>query len=167
LTEIQGFSIQPVGNEDGQQIIDIFNYYVENSFAAYPDDKAPYEFFDRFQQMAQGYPFLVAKSDDGIVLGFGLLRPHSQIPSFSSAAEITIFVSPTHRGGGVGWGIISALVSEARRLGITAVLASISSLNPESLKFHRKAGFIECGRFVGIGKKRGQQFDVVWMQKNL
>jgi L-amino acid N-acyltransferase YncA len=50
-------------------------------------------------------------------------------------------------------------------MGIAAILASISFLNPESLAFHRKMGFQECGRFVAVGRKKERDFDEVWMQK--
>jgi L-amino acid N-acyltransferase YncA len=50
------FTIEPVRKEDGNAIIDIFNYYVENSFAAYPEDPVPYAFFDFFVNMSEGYP---------------------------------------------------------------------------------------------------------------
>ena len=42
------FTIEPVRKEDGKAIVDIFNHYVENSFAAYPEGQVPYEFFDSF-----------------------------------------------------------------------------------------------------------------------
>jgi L-amino acid N-acyltransferase YncA len=37
--------MSPILNEDRKSIIDIFNYYVENSYAAYPETKLPYEAF--------------------------------------------------------------------------------------------------------------------------
>ena len=36
-------------------VIDIFNYYVENSFATYPELKLPYEFFNKFLEITGGY----------------------------------------------------------------------------------------------------------------
>lgn len=36
------FTTAPVSKEDGVAVIDIFNYYVENSFAAYPEDRSRY-----------------------------------------------------------------------------------------------------------------------------
>lgn len=159
--------LEPVSVEDGNQIIDIFNHYVENSFAAYPERKVPYEFFELFLNMAQGYPFLVAKDGEGTVLGFGLLRPHSPMPAFSRTAEITYFLAPEHTGKGVGGKILDRLLAVAVEKGITTILASISSLNEPSLAFHKKHGFVECGRFVGIGRKNGREFDVVWMQRTV
>lgn len=161
------YRLEPVSVEDGDQIIDIFNYYVENSFAAYPEIKVPNEFFQALSNLTQGYPFLVAKDMHGKVVGFGCLRPHSPFPTFSGTAEITNFISPEHTGMGIGKQILDSLLGEARRMGIATILASISSLNPASLAFHEKNGFVECGRFVGIGRKMGQEFDVVWIQRML
>ncbi len=157
--------LEKVSAEDGNQIIDIFNHYVENSFAAYPESKVPYEFFQTFLNLSQCYPFLVAKDPSGRVVGFSCLRPHSPLPTFSRAVEITNFVSPEHIGEGIGQRMLDRLLQEARKMGISTILASISSLNSQSLAFHKKNGFVECGRFVGIGRKMGREFDVVWMQR--
>ena len=161
------YRLEPVSEEDGDQIIDIYNYYVENSFAAYPESKVPHEFFGFFLNLTQGYPFLVAKDMTGKVVGFGSLRPYSPLPTFSRAAEITNFISPEHTGIGIGQQILDSLLDRARSMGIVTILASISSLNQASLAFHKKNGFAECGRFVGIGRKMGQTFDVVWMQRTV
>ena len=103
----------------------------------------------------------------GIVLGFGLLRPHNPMPAFRRTTEITCFVAPEHTRKGLGGQILDRLLAEARGMGITVILASISSLNPESLAFHRKLGFQECGRFVGVERKMGRDFDEVWMQSRV
>lgn len=161
------FKLDRVSTDDGKQIIDILNYYVENTFAAYPDANVPYEFFGLFMNMSQGYPFLAAKDEDGKLLGFGLLRPHNPIPSFSKTAEITYFLAPEYTGKGIGKAILDRLLEDGKEKGITSILANISSLNPGSLAFHRKNGFVECGRFVGIGQKKGREFDVVWMQRRI
>lgn len=153
--------------DDGKAIIDIFNHYVENTFAAYPEATVPYEFFGLFMNMSQGYPFLVAKDGEGKVLGFGLLRPYNPMPAFSRTGEITYFIAPDHTRKGIGGKMLDRLLAEAREKGITSILASISSLNPGSLAFHKKHGFRECGRFVGIGLKKGREFDVVWMQRRI
>ena len=45
-----------------KSVIDIFNYFVENSFAAYPDSKFSYEAFGRFMNMSDGWPRVVVKT---------------------------------------------------------------------------------------------------------
>jgi phosphinothricin acetyltransferase len=157
--------LEPISPEDREPVIDIFNYYVENSFAAYLENKVPYEAFDMLMKMAQGYPTVAVKDSNRQVLGFGMLRAYNPMPAFSQTVEISYFIKPEHRGKGLGTSMLDYLVNEAKKQNITSILASISSLNEESLAFHSKKGFQEVGRFRNIGVKNGVSFDVVWMQK--
>jgi len=164
---VKWYRLESLSIEDREPIIDIFNHYVENSFAAYPECKVSYQFFDTLLTMAVGYPAVVAKDKKGKVIGFGMLRRHNAIPTFSQVAEITYFIAPDYTRRGIGKSMLECLVRKAERMDITSILASISSLNRESLAFHKKHGFKECGRFKAVGRKYGQIFDVVWMQRML
>ena len=161
------YRINPITIADGHAFIDIFNYYVENSFAAYPENIFPYEAFAQLHQLSNGYPTGTIKDAQGTTIGFGMLRPHNPLPAFSRTAEVTYFILPDHTGKGLGKRLLTFLEQGAAQLGITNILAGISSLNPNSIKFHEKSGFTECGRFNKIGLKKGREFDVVWMQKLL
>jgi len=161
------FHFEPILLEYREPVIDIFNYYVENSFAAYHESKVPYDFFNMLLKMSDGYPTIAVKNENGEILGYGMLRAYNPIPTFSQTAEITYFIKPEYTSRGIGSIMLSHLVDEAKRKGISSILASISSLNEGSINFHRKNGFVECGRFKKIGKKKEQVFDVVWMQRML
>jgi L-amino acid N-acyltransferase YncA len=87
--------------------------------------------------------------------------------AFTHTAEITYFIRPTCTGIGIGGAILSYLEMKGRKIGISCVLAQISSLNEGSIRFHQKNGFTQCGKFVNVGKKNGKFFDTVWMQKNI
>ncbi len=158
---------EPISQEHRKPVIDIFNHYIENSFAAYPENKVPYAFFDILMRMAHGYPTLVAKDEEAKVVGFGLLRPHNPMSTFAQTAEITYFIKPEYTARGIGSTMLKFLIDGARKQGISSILANICSLNKRSIHFHEKKGFVECGRFRRVGKKKGQLFDVVWMQKIL
>lgn len=161
------YKFEPISSDDREQIVEIFNYYVENSFAACLETRAPPEFFDFMMENCRGYPAFTAKDADGKVLGFALLRPHSPMPVFSRAAEMGIFIHPECRGTGIGRSLVEILVNEAKKKDITTILSNISSRNDGSTAFHRSLGFRECGRFKAIGRKWGEDFDAVWMQKML
>jgi len=148
-------------------VIDIFNYYIENGFAAYPETKVPYEFFDMFLGLVQKYPAAAVKDETGRVVAFALLRPYHPMAAFQRTSEITYFVAPDRIGRGLGGILLSHLETEAKKMGIDSILADISSRNERSISFHLKNGFKECGRFEKVGKKFGQDFDQVWMQKRL
>lgn len=158
---------EPLADSSRHAVIDIFNHYVENSFAAYPEHTVPYDFFDMFLNMCRGYPAVVARKEDGEVIGFGMLRPFNSIPTFSKTAEITYFLKPGFTGRGVGKAILDHLEAKGAERGITSILAGISSLNEGSIRFHLKNGFSECGRFKQVGVKKGKTFDVVYCQKML
>ncbi|MCX7749490.1 MAG: GNAT family N-acetyltransferase [Clostridia bacterium] len=154
--------------EHAKEIMDIFNYYIENSFAAYPDTKLPYEFYGKFLEMTKGYPAFAMKDENkDRVLGFCFLRAYNPFPVFKEAAEISYFIHKDDVGKGIGEEALNVLQQEAKKMGIRNLLASISSENEQSLKFHRKNGFRECGRLHQIGNKKGKRFDVVWMEKEL
>ncbi len=161
------YTLAPVGESDRRDVVDIFNHYVENTFAAYPEEKVPYAFFDPILGVARDYPVVVVRDTDGGVAGFGMLRPHNPMPAFARTAEITCFLRPELTGRGIGTEVLGYLEAEGRKRGIACILASISSLNEGSIRFHRRHGFIECGRFGNVGTKRGVLFDTVWMQKEI
>ncbi len=161
------YSISPMAAEDREPIMNIFNHYVENSFAAYPESKLPYEAFDLLLEMSRGYPSGTIRDPKGEIVGFGMLRAHNPMSTFSRTAEIAYFLRPGYTGKGLGKALLAYLEKGGREKGITNILASISSLNPQSIEFHKKTGFVECGRFRKVGRKNGRDFDTVWMQKML
>jgi L-amino acid N-acyltransferase YncA len=152
---------------DRQPMLDLFNYYVEHGFAAFPEQPLPIAFIDRLLDLAKGYPALAVKDRAGRLLGFGLLRPHNPLSTFAHTAEITYFLAPDSTHQGLGTRLLRELLRRAKEKGIRTILAGIGSLNEPSLAFHRKHGFLEVGRFRQVALKKGTPFDVVWMQKML
>ncbi|MFA4876711.1 MAG: N-acetyltransferase family protein [Methanoregula sp.] len=161
---MESCTFTPLSPADGKEVIDLFNYYIEHSFAAYPEQKVPYQFFEVFRQACTGYPSVVARTAAGSLAGFGLLRPYSPMPTFCHTAEITYFIRPELTGKGLGSRMLDHLQKKAEEQGITTILASISSLNEGSIRFHERHGFVECGRFLKVAEKKGFVFDTVWMQ---
>jgi phosphinothricin acetyltransferase len=164
---MMSYNFEKMADQHRTAVIDIFNYYIANSFAAYPADPVGYEFFDRFLDMARGYPTVAIKDDTETIVGFAFLHPYRSGRTFRRAAEITYFILPEHTGKGIGTTILRRFRLAAKEQGIDMLLANISSRNEGSLRFHRKNGFEECGRFRRIGRKFGEDFDVVWMQLDL
>jgi phosphinothricin acetyltransferase len=160
-------TLSPLTAEDREPILAIFNHYVAQGFAAYPETELPPPFYDTLLGLCRGYPNAAVRNEAGEVLGFGLLRPYHPMSTFSKTAEITYFLRPDATGQGIGRRLLEFLLDGARRQGITQILASISSRNEGSLRFHARHGFVECGRFRGIGVKRGEPFDVVYCQRSL
>jgi L-amino acid N-acyltransferase YncA len=148
-------------------VIDIFNYFITESHAAFLGEPVDYPFFDHFVKMAHGYPALVVQAGPGPVVGFGFMRPHYLADSSKRAAQVTYFILPEHTRQGLGTALLAFFVGEARKMGLDSLLANISSRNRQSLEFHLKNGFRECDRFLKVGHKFGEVVDAVWLQKQL
>lgn len=149
-----------------EAVIEIFNYFIQHSYAAYPDQPVEEDFFDRFMEMSRGYPAVVVKTGTEVV-GFGFLRAFHPATTFKRTAEVTYFIMPEHTRQGLGTTMLDLFSEQAEKMGIDSILASVSSRNHESLKFHQKNGFRECGRLTAAGRKFGRDVDVVWLQKRL
>jgi L-amino acid N-acyltransferase YncA len=161
------YVLVPMTVEHRKAVIDIFNHFVMNDWSAYPEEALDYGVYDRFLDMARGYPAFIAAADDGAVVGFGFLHAFLPAGTFRRSAEVTYFIRPEHTRKGIGGRMLEAFMEGARRRGVDNLLASVSSRNGASLDFHRRHGFTECGRMPAVGRKFGEDFDVVWMQRRI
>jgi L-amino acid N-acyltransferase YncA len=160
----KGSSVRPAREDDLPRIREIFNGYVRASFAAYPVDEVGSAFFEGLYR--EGHPLYVVEYGREIA-GFGMIRPYLPFPSFRRTVQVSYFIHPAYARRGLGKKLLEQLTVHAQRQGIHTLLASISSCNEPSIRFHQKNGFIECGRLKGIGEKFGERFDIVWMQKEV
>jgi fatty-acyl-CoA synthase len=161
------YNIRKMADDDAEGIIRVFNHYVEEGFAAYPEMKLPPAAFPMFKEISKGYPFYVLEDPKRNLVGFAFLHRYDVASSFDRTAEVSYFIAPDHTKKGQGKRLLEKLVDDAKAMGITTLLANLSSRNEASLAFLSKHGFTECGRFRGIGQKMGVEFDVVWMQRAL
>lgn len=161
------YELQSLVEADRSAVVQIFNHHIERSFAAYPEEPVGDEFFDRLVALSKGYPAVTVKTVAGEVVGFGFLRAFHPAGTFRRTAEIAYFLLPEHTGRGLGSRMLSHFEAAARAIGIDNLVASVSSLNEQSLGFHAMAGFERCGTLRDVGRKSGRDFDVVWFQKRI
>jgi L-amino acid N-acyltransferase YncA len=158
-----------ITENDRIAVIDIFNYFIENGFSAYPEEKVPHEFFNIFLQAAKTCPVIVVmdKDDNDRVIGFGMMRTYNPFTTFRRTMLLSYFLLPQYIHKGIGRKLVKFFIDDAKRRGVDCLLAEISSLNKQSIGFHIKMGFEQCGQFKRVGRKFGEDFDVIWMQKLL
>lgn len=158
------YTFAPLSPADRDPVLAIFNHYIANSMAAYAEQPLPPEAFDGVLKMCAGYPAVTARDAAGQVAGFAMLRPFHPLPTFSGTAEITYFLQPEATGQGLGRLLLDQMIQGAREKGLRTLLASISSLNEGSVRFHLRNGFEECGRLRRVGVKQGREFDIIYCQ---
>jgi len=159
------YTLREIGHGDLEPVLRIFNHFVRESFAAYPDEEVGAWFVEVLRPDTR-YPFLVVEYGEEVV-GFGCLRPFRRGKVFSRTAELTYFVLPEHCGRGIGSRLLDQLEEWAKGRGIDNLLANVSSRNEESIGFHKAKGFVECGRFLDVGRKFEEDFDIIWLQRRI
>jgi L-amino acid N-acyltransferase YncA len=159
-------SFERLSKEHRAEVIDIFNFYIKNSYAAYPEEQVSYDYYDKFLEIAAGFPAFAIKNEEKLI-GFCFLNSYNPLSTFNETGVITYFIDKDYKGKGIGKSALNKLEAEARIKGIKNILANIASVNEESIAFHSKNGFRKCGEFEGIIKKNNKQFDIIWMQKTL
>ncbi|MDD3246296.1 MAG: GNAT family N-acetyltransferase [Methanosarcina sp.] len=165
------YLIREATAEDISGMLEVFNYYVENSFAAYIETPIGPEFFQSVQSEKEQdehkyFPYYVIE-EMGKIIGIGTLRPYFPFPNFRHTGVVSYFILPGHTRKGLGSGMLDKLCTEASKKKMKSLLANVSSKNEASLNFHLKHGFIECGKFRKVGTKFGKYFDIVWLHKFL
>lgn len=159
--------IRLAADQDKQSVIDILNYYIVNSLAAYPQSPLPIQAWEGMKSMCRDNNLWVAELPGQGVVGFAMLKWYLGRDSFAHSAEVGYFIAPEHTGKGLGALLLKTLEKTALDLGITTLTANISSLNPQSLAFHERMGFTQCGQIPGVGIKHDQVFDIIWVYKHL
>jgi len=159
---------EKMGIEHRKSIIEIYNYYIENSTSAFPADTLPEQFYSTLIEKTKGYPaYAILNSDALEVVGFCFLSAYNPFSTFKETANISYFISQNYVGKGIGEQCLEKLETDAMQVGIKQIIAQISSENQQSLKFHIKQGFEICGTLKNIGIKLGRNFNVIYMQKDL
>lgn len=113
-------------------------------------------------------PWLVAEVD-GAFAGYAYLSPFRPRPAYRYGVEASIYVEDGARGRGVGRTLLTALIDQARALGLRHVIGAISdsATSDASIRLHRSLGFREVGVYRQVGWKFDRWLDVTLMQLDL
>jgi L-amino acid N-acyltransferase YncA len=107
---------------------------------------------------------LVVRNGDGI-LGWAALSPVSKREVYAGVAEVSVYVSESARGRGVGGALMRALIEDSERHGVWTLQSSIFIENHASVALHLNHGFREVGRRERIARRQGVWRDTVLLER--
>jgi len=99
------------------------------------------------------------------VVGWSALSPVSSRCVYQGVAEVSVYVSRTMTGRGIGNMLLAALIDYAENNNIWTVQAGIFPENIASIALHRKFGFREVGYREKIGKMNGKWRDTILFER--
>ena len=103
--------------------------------------------------------------EDGRVLGWGALSPVSKRDVYRGVAELTVYVTESARGQGIGLALLERLIDESELNGIWTLQASIFPENVASVALHRRCGFREVGKREKIAMLNGTWRDTLLFER--
>ena len=103
--------------------------------------------------------------DEESVLGWAGLSPVSKRDVYRGVAEVTVYVTESARGKGIGRALLEALIAESETNGIWTLQASILPENTASVELHLRCGFREVGRRERIAMLSGVWRDTILFER--
>jgi len=107
---------------------------------------------------------LVARAE-GQVIGWAALSPFSWKRFYAGITEVSLYVTSSARGIGVGKALLNALIEESEHAGIWTLQGMILRENLTSLALCKKCGFREVGYRERISQMNGVWRDVILMER--
>jgi L-amino acid N-acyltransferase YncA len=108
---------------------------------------------------------LVARDEQGKVVGWAALAPVSSRPVYAGVAEVSVYVAASARGRGLGRQLLTALIDASERDGRWSLQASIFPENEASVRLHQRCGFRVVGRRERIACQHGRWRDTLWLER--
>jgi phosphinothricin acetyltransferase len=164
------FEIRDATPRDIPDMREIYNHYVANSTVTFDEDVLTLaEMRKKFTVVEKlGYPWLVAVSPAGQVLGYAYVTPYRTRAAYRFTVENSIYLGPASTGKGIGRALMAELLERAKAVGIREVVAVIADKGAEaSIKLHADFGFREIGHMGRVGFKFGRWLGTVLMQRSL
>ncbi len=161
--------IRPAAPADIPEIQAIYAHHVLSGTGTFEEvPPSVEEMAGRFATLTgAGAIWLVAEDATG-VLGYAYGARYHTRSAYRFTVEDSVYIRDDRRAGGVGRALLAEIITAATAAGYRQMLAVIGdSANAGSIALHRRAGFAEAGRLIGVGYKFGRWRDVVLMQRAL
>ncbi len=156
--------------EDMPVVLEIYNYYIQNSVITFDVDPMKLnDWVEKFTWLnGLEYPFIVAVSPGGQLVGFAYVAPWRQKSAFRKTVEDTIYLHPAAMGKRIGTKLLTELIERSRSAGFKEIVAVISDRGAESsIALHSRFGFKTQGHLGKVGFKFGRWLGTYLMQKSL
>jgi L-amino acid N-acyltransferase YncA len=122
---------------------------------------------ERIRTLTQRYPWLVAVSGSGDVLGYAYADKHRERAAYRWSVDFTAYLAPDAKRRGIGTELYRALAKVCQALGYYRAFAAITLPNEASVRLHEKIGFRPIGVYRRVGFKLGRWHDVGWWSLDL
>ncbi|MCR5279871.1 MAG: GNAT family N-acetyltransferase [Lachnospiraceae bacterium] len=164
--------IRSVEKADAKRLLEIYDYYVQNTAITFEyDTPSLEEFTTRIENITKRYPYLVIERD-GRIVGYTYAGVFKNRAAYDWSCETTIYIDHNERKSGLGRMLYEALEERVKAMGILNMYACIGYpdeedqyLTKNSAEFHEHLGYSKVGEFHKCGYKFDRWYNMIWMEK--
>ncbi|CAB4632525.1 unannotated protein [freshwater metagenome] len=163
-------SLRAAEAKDCFAICEIYNFYIQNSVVTFDEQSMEVSQWEEKLSYLnkQKFPFIVAETDNGEILGFAYVAPWRQKSAYRTTVEDSIYLRAAATGKRVGTKLLEELLVLSKQAGIKEVVAVISDSGAESsVRLHEQFGFKKQGHLAKVGFKFDRWLGTILMQKSL
>lgn len=158
---IQNIIIDEMIGSDWDQVREIFIEGIRTANATFRTEAPTWDEWNKDHLTICRF---VAKHN-GEVVGWVALTPISSMCAFSGVVEVSIYISSSAAGMGIGSRLLQQVIESSEQNNIWTIQSMIFPENAASINLHRKFGFKEVGTRNQIGKLNGVWRDVVLLER--
>ena len=162
--------IRSIKKRDIKNVLDIYNYHIDNSLANFEENKTSLKQFNKLVTniLLKKLPFIIYEMNNEIT-GFAFLNEYRSKSGYRFTFENSIYVHPKFMNQGIGNILLKSLIKSAKKNKIVKNIIAVigDSNNSSSIKIHKNNGFKKIGILKKVGFKKNRWINSVYMQKIL
>ena len=159
-------AIRAAHHADAQAIADIYNEGIATRLATFETEPRAAAEIETWLAAGERLPVLVAE-EDGVVLGWARILAYSERPVYAGVGEVSVYVTESARGRGIGRALLEALHESARQHGYWKLLGKLFTANAASAAMCRRCGWREVGMHHKHSRLDGEWRDVLLVERVL
>jgi phosphinothricin acetyltransferase len=160
VAEPRPVTIRDLRPDDWPAVRAIYEDGIRGGDATFETEAPSWERWDA----AHPKPRVVAERD-GVVVGWAALSPVSDRCCYEGVGDVSVYVSGSARGSGIGRALLEALVERSEQAGYWTLNAGVFPENEASIRLHKACGFREVGVRVRLGELHGVWRDVLLLER--
>lgn len=156
------YVIREMQPEDANAVLNIFLEGIQGGNATFDKEPPAWEVWDvKFLKNCRW----VLENADGNTVGWAALQPVSPRDCYKGVAEVSIYLTGSVQGKGLGTMLLKKLILDSEEHGFWTLEAGIFPENKASIAVHKKLGFRLVGTRVRIAEMNDVWRDVMLLER--
>ena len=153
--------ITTMSSSDWNAVAAIYKEGIETGYATFEKEIPSWE---KWNSTHEKTCRLVGKIDN-LIVGWAALSPVSSRCVYGGVAEVSIYISKSHRVKNIGNTLLKELILESEKNGFWTLQSGVFRENIGSIKLHENNGFRQIGYRERVGKLDGVWKDNILLER--